>query len=162
MSDSEGSRGRLADALRALADDEANQGASPWVEASLRQAVRTLAQSRRRQRATFLAVAAALLIVTAASWGLVVRHAPSVSSGGDRVTIREVATEFLPLTYGHLPLTDAYVVRIEVPRSALVAFGLASADMPAASDEMVDADVIVGVDGLARAVRFVHQVKSEE
>jgi hypothetical protein len=162
MAESERSRDALASALRALAREEAHQGASPRVEASLRQAVQQVAQIRRRQRATFLAIAAALLIVTAASWGLVVRHAPPVSSGGDRITTREVATEFLPLTYGHLPMTDAHVIRIEVPRSALVTFGLAAADMSAASDEMVDADVIVGVDGVARAVRFVHQVRSQE
>jgi hypothetical protein len=162
MADSDRSRDSLAGALRALAEDEAHLGASPRVETSLRQAVRNLTQIRRRQRVAFLAVAAALLVVTAASWGLVVRHAPAVSSSGDRITTREVATEFLPLTYGHLPMTDAYVIRIEVPRSALVAFGLGAADMPAASEEMVDADVIVGVDGLARAVRFVHQVRNEE
>jgi hypothetical protein len=162
MADSERSGDRLARALRALAADEAHQGASPQVETTLRQAVRTLALSRRRQRATFLAVAAALIIVTSASWGLVVRHAPPPSRGGDRTAIREVATDFLPLTYGHLPVSDAYIVRIEVPRSALVAFGLAAADMPAASDDRVDADVLVGVDGLARAVRFVHQVRTEE
>jgi hypothetical protein len=162
MADSERSRDSLAGALRTLAEDETNQGASLRVEASLRQAVRELARSRHRQRGTFLAVAAALLVVTAALWGLVVRHPPSASSRADRVTIREVATEFLPLTYGHLPVSDAYIMRIEVPRSAMVAFGLATADLPAADGEMVDADVLVGMDGLARAVRFVHQVGSEE
>ncbi len=161
MADFKRSHGRLADAVRALADDEANYGASRRVEAALRQAVRTLAQSRRRQRAAFLAVAASLLVVTAAAWALVVRHAPPVSSG-HRTATREVATEFLPLTYGGFPMTDAYVIRIEVPRSALVTFGLAAADMLATSDEVIDADVIVGADGFARAVRFVHQGRNEE
>jgi hypothetical protein len=44
-----------------------------------------------------------------------------------------------------------------VPRSALVSFGLASPEL-SSMDGTIDADVLVGMDGIARAVRFVHQV----
>jgi hypothetical protein len=45
------------------------------------------------------------------------------------------------------------VIRVQMPRSALIAFGLPvnveRADVP------VKADLLVGEDGLARAIRFV-------
>jgi hypothetical protein len=53
-------------------------------------------------------------------------------------------------------MTESRVIRLAVPRTTLVTFGLASVDM-AESAEMVLADVVVGEDGLARAVRFVER-----
>ena len=45
------------------------------------------------------------------------------------------------------------IVHVEVPRSAMLAVGLdVSADR---ADEMVEADVMLGADGVARAVRFL-------
>ncbi len=150
---------RLTQALRALADADAAAGAGPAVEARLRDTVRAIGRVRRRPRAPFLALAAALIAAAGGSTWLVAMHPPGSSAPG---VTREVATEFLPLTYGHLPVTDAYIVRLEVPRSALIQFGLAGPELPVASGETVDADVLVGMDGIARAVRFVHQVESEE
>ena len=68
---------------------------------------------------------------------------------------REVVTSFLPLMYGPVPMTDGRIVRIELPRRSLAAFGLLSVEDISAGRETVLADVIVGEDGLARAVRFV-------
>jgi hypothetical protein len=70
---------------------------------------------------------------------------------------REETTPFLPLTYGTVPVVDAQIVRLEVPRAAMVAFGYAAPEMISGSTtrETVLADVLVGEDGLARAVRFV-------
>ncbi|HEX8888552.1 MAG TPA: hypothetical protein VF779_05215 [Pyrinomonadaceae bacterium] len=66
----------------------------------------------------------------------------------------EVTTEFLPLTYGGLSqVDDGQVVRIEVPRSALQSFGL-PVNIERAG-ERVKADVLLGHDGVARAIRFV-------
>jgi hypothetical protein len=45
------------------------------------------------------------------------------------------------------------VMRVELPRSALMSFGLPM-DMERAT-ERIKADVLVGNDGLARAIRFV-------
>ena len=67
----------------------------------------------------------------------------------------EVATDFMPLGDPNtLVLQDGgQIIRVRVPRSTLVRFGF-----PVNMDrynENVKADVIVGVDGLARAIRFV-------
>jgi hypothetical protein len=67
----------------------------------------------------------------------------------------EYATDFLPLAYDddQNPMERGQVIRVHVPRSALIAFGLPvnieRADTP------VKADLLVGEDGMARAIRFV-------
>jgi hypothetical protein len=67
-----------------------------------------------------------------------------------------MASEFFPLAYSNVPITDGRIVRLEVPRSAASAFGLDPVDLVSARHhDAVLADVVVGVDGLARAVRFV-------
>jgi hypothetical protein len=69
--------------------------------------------------------------------------------------VREVATDFVPVGYGSaLDLQDGgQLVRVELPRFALARFGL-PLNMDRA-DEDIKADVLVGADGLARAIRFV-------
>jgi hypothetical protein len=67
----------------------------------------------------------------------------------------EIATDFMPVGYGSpMSLQDGgQVMRVELPRSALAGFGL-----PVNMDrvnERVKADVLVGTDGQARAIRFV-------
>jgi hypothetical protein len=68
----------------------------------------------------------------------------------------EVATEFIPLIQGDVmsPSDGGQIVRVEMPRGALLAFGLPM-NMERAG-ERVKADVVVGNDGVARAIRFVH------
>ena len=68
---------------------------------------------------------------------------------------KEVVTEFVSVGYGSaLDLQDGgQLVRVELPRSALARFGL-PVNMNRV-DEKVKADVLVGADGLARAIRFV-------
>jgi hypothetical protein len=51
------------------------------------------------------------------------------------------------------PIDSGSVVRIELPRSALESFGFPM-NMERAG-ERIKADVVVGNDGLARAIRFV-------
>ena len=63
--------------------------------------------------------------------------------------------EFIPLPNAEsiAPNEAVNLVRIEAPRSALVALGLAvDADRP---DEPVEAEVMLGADGVARAIRFL-------
>lgn len=67
----------------------------------------------------------------------------------------EFATPFfaLPFSDAALPLDQAVVIRVELPRSALTLAGL-----PVDEDwrnECVQADLVLGADGLARAIRFV-------
>ncbi|MGZ8842697.1 MAG: hypothetical protein ACXW18_03485 [Pyrinomonadaceae bacterium] len=67
---------------------------------------------------------------------------------------KEIATDFISLTYGDTEVgSDAQMVRVELPRSAMAVFGL-PVNMDRA-DQRVKADVLLGADGLARAIRFV-------
>jgi hypothetical protein len=67
----------------------------------------------------------------------------------------EIVTEFMPLTYGAAlsPSEGGQLVRVELPRSALASLGLPMNEEQ--SNERVKADVLLGHDGLARAIRFV-------
>ncbi|HKA01428.1 MAG TPA: hypothetical protein VKE70_33170 [Candidatus Solibacter sp.] len=64
---------------------------------------------------------------------------------------------FIPLpNASHLADTEEVnVVHVEVPRSAMIALGLDVA--PERASELVAADVMLGPDGLARAVRFLDE-----
>jgi hypothetical protein len=67
------------------------------------------------------------------------------------------ADEFIPLPNAErLPPNERMnMVRVELPRSAMIALGYAvTAD---SADDMVQADVVLGSDGLARAVRLVKE-----
>lgn len=68
---------------------------------------------------------------------------------------REVATEFIPVMYGQglPPIEGGRLIRVQLPRSALWSFGLPMNVDRAGS--RITADVLVGNDGMARAVRFV-------
>jgi hypothetical protein len=67
----------------------------------------------------------------------------------------DVVTDFIPLTYGDSlePIEGGELIRVRLPRTALLKFGLPMnverAGVP------VKADLLVGEDGLAHAIRFV-------
>ena len=68
----------------------------------------------------------------------------------------EVATEFIPFMAvgGMFPEEQQQLVRVKLPRSALETFGL-----PVNREKVrdpVQADMLIGEDGLVRAIRFVH------
>src|SRR5262249_35021194 len=67
----------------------------------------------------------------------------------------EVVTQFFPLREGEdlTTLDSLQVVRVELPGSALGEVGLPFD--PETVNEPVKADVVLGQDGLARAIRFV-------
>jgi hypothetical protein len=67
----------------------------------------------------------------------------------------EIATDFFPLVNREslAEMDSGQVVRVELPRTALMSFGLPM-NMDRAG-ERIKADVVVGDDGLARAIRFV-------
>jgi hypothetical protein len=148
--------------LRAIADEEQGASASSGVADALRAEVRAIAQARRRRTLAAALATAALLTVAVGVPAWRARHPPlavadSVPRGS--ATSTEVATAFFPLTYSSLPVSNPQLVRLEVPRSALASFGLAPIDAPdAGSWGTVQADVLVGEDGVARAVRFVQQI----
>jgi len=153
----------VTEALRAVAAQDVSLGPSSAVEARLLREVRSIARTRRRRRITVvtLAAAAVLAIAVAVPWK---RSADNAAAGPQPSTSAsrggEVATAFFPLAYSSLPISNAQLVRVQVPRSALASFGLAPIDVPAAAaggtaSATVSADVLVGEDGVARAVRFV-------
>lgn len=74
---------------------------------------------------------------------------------GSETAAQELATEFIPLVQSaQFPQAEeAHLVRVELPRTALASFGLpVNAE---ASSGRVKADVLLGEDGVARAIRFV-------
>lgn len=67
----------------------------------------------------------------------------------------EIATDFFPLAGASelMPTQGGHVVRVELPRTALASFGLAVNGERTSG--RVKADVLLGDDGMARAIRFV-------
>jgi hypothetical protein len=86
----------------------------------------------------------------------VVRRAPRRTRGLERaIASEESNAEFFPLTLAvdERALENRTVVRLEVPRARLVALGL---PLPVHSDrEMVNAEVMMGDNGVAYAIRVV-------
>ena len=146
----------LTRALKAVAEDDHALSASAGIEARLLTEALGITRARRRRAWT---AAGALALLAAAIAIPVWRTATDRPSGSDAASSTESAraagvedtTEFFPLMYSNVPMTNAQTVRLELPQSALTSFGL-DADDPAGT---VLADVVVGQDGLARAVRFV-------
>ena len=86
----------------------------------------------------------------------------SLNSGGSRESAarpaadsraQEIATEFIPLGQ-YAQAEEGHLVRVELPRSALASFGL-PVSAEAAGGGRVKADILLGEDGTARAIRFI-------
>jgi hypothetical protein len=159
-------RQELAAGLRSVAAGFHKLEAPPRVEARLLAAFRSHSgvEPVRGQRRWIpvMTWAAAFAAMFALAFFLVRDRQPeaaraTVSRGTERASV-ELPSEF----DGFIPLPDADavpanedmdVVHVEVPRSAMLAVGLeVSADR---AEEMVQADVMLGSDGVARAVRFL-------
>src|SRR5262245_42840026 len=158
----------LMTALRAVAEDDATLSASSDVERRLLAEVHAIARMRRlRMRILPLAAAAVLVVAVglpawyASRQRADVANRTTVSDGG-AVPTREEATEFFPLPYSEVPAPGGYVVRMQVPRTALTSFGVTQFEPAEERTPTVLADVLVGGDGVARAVRFVRVVRSNQ
>jgi hypothetical protein len=84
------------------------------------------------------------------------RWLPPTPAPRRRRRARKKRAAFIPLpnAAGSPQDDDVDLVRVELPRSAVTALG-----MPASDDgdaESVEAEVLVGPDGMARAVRFLN------
>jgi hypothetical protein len=67
---------------------------------------------------------------------------------------QEIVTEFYPLMEDPMPFENGELLRVSLPAAAMRSVGV-----PVSEDrltEMVQADVLVGQEGLARAIRFVN------
>jgi len=158
------SNDHLSEALRRLKADDASMAASTRVEVALREEIRTLsAQRRRRTRILFVQVAATVtLIVAAVAWWAWTHHktGPEITATTS-APAQEIVTEYFPLFYSSVPARSLQVVRLEVSRGSMARFGLLPGDALNRATGTVLADVLVGEDGLARAVRFVQKVSQE-
>ncbi len=153
--------------FRAVAAGSRQVGAPPRVEARLRTAFRqqTGAEHDSPSRpwipaVTWVAAFAAMFAL--AAFLVRTRQPELVRPPAPRAV--EMAAVQQPVDYdGFIPLPnsagvaadedDVNLVRVEVPRSAMIALGLdVSADR---ASELVEADVMLGSNGVARAVRFL-------
>jgi hypothetical protein len=145
--------------LRPVAEDLRRVEAPARVEARLLTAFREEAGStnrRIRPRGTTPALAWAFAAAMAVLAVSLVRSRPPAAP-----PVTRPAVEWAVAGEGFMPLPDApeigagedlNLVRLEVPRSAVAVMGFpVNADGPA---ETVEADVVLGPDGLPRAVRF--------
>ncbi len=178
------SEDRILKALNALKEADDGLEASPAVEAQLMDAFRKQRSQRLRNRLSagvaMLAVAA-MAVTVAVRPRHVVSQAPERAWAVERppaqtqaevapatpvprpvprkvkhrkpVPIREIATQFYPLLDVQPPFERGELVRVVVPAGTMRTVGF-----PVSEDhvsDLVQADVLVGQEGLARAIRFV-------
>jgi hypothetical protein len=103
-------------------------------------------------KAALSALAIAACLVLAVGISFLVSKAP-----GRPGNPRQIATDdFIALPYSDEDLSGegAVVLQVELPRSAVALAGIPVGDGP--SNGRVKAEVMVGADGLARAIRFLN------
>jgi hypothetical protein len=127
--------------------------AAAWAVATAVVAVAALLFATRVRQPEPATEAAGVTETASAEW--------NAALPGDAVP-EDSSGDFIPLpNTDRLPLDERInLVRVEVPRSAMIALGYAAPeDSP---DEMVEADVVLGSDGLARAVRLVNEEEDNQ
>jgi hypothetical protein len=175
-------RAELSAGLRTLADDWRQVGAPERVEAGLRAAYRLHYGGRRaatRSRWTPVLVwasAAAATITMALALMHPARHAsgipgqsmsphrtvtptPEMAAADDSL---DFENDFVPVPNAARiePNEDVNLVRVAVPRSTMMSMGIpVNAEN---ASETVLADVVLGADGMARAIRVVEGSSLEE
>ncbi len=151
----------LTTALRRLREDDEAMSTSRAVESRLLQEVRGLQRPQRRWSPRLVAAIAAAGIVLATlsfAWWSRAQPVPAI----EVIDAQEATTEFFPLFYSSVPAGRTHLLRLELPGDSLARFGLMSADGINRTSGTVLADVLVGEDGLARAVRFVRKRSQEQ
>jgi len=173
---------RVQEALRALREADEEREASPELEARLMQSFRwrkqrvwrwagigiaagivglaVLAQMHRPVERGLTeaapAVPAARSMEPAAPPSVVVSPAPAQPRPVRRKQqpqLREIVTQFYPLMDTPPPFERGELVRVSLPVSALRRAGFEVEG--AGPDDSVEVDVLMGEEGLARAIRFV-------
>jgi hypothetical protein len=139
----------IQDLLRTLARADATAEAPPEIELRLRREFRSRKRRRRWTRLAWCAsAAAAVLVVVVATW-----HYRQPRAVLPRAEVQEVVTDFYPLVNPAPPFERGRLLRVELPASAMRMVGL-----PVHAERLSDtvqADVLVGEEGLPRAIRFV-------
>jgi hypothetical protein len=152
--------------LRALAESDRELQAPETVELRLRSAFR---KKHTRPRWSYFAIAAAaalvlylypspkpqtmeIAVVTPGVPVLPTSRPPS-RKVRHRKSPHEVMTEFYSLIEDAAPFERGELLRVSLPASAMRSVGLPVSEEHL--DDPVQADVLVGQEGLARAIRFV-------
>ncbi len=171
---------RIVEMLRALGDREREVEAPAAVEAQVRAGFqarfRARKQKRRAAAAAIGAAAAGALIavmsapdreprleirvgippppvVEAAKPGPARAAKHTRRMGVSAAPLREVATEFFPLINPAPPFDRGQMLRVQLPAAAMRTVGL-----PVREEHLsdpIEADVLVGEEGIPRAIRFV-------
>jgi hypothetical protein len=149
--------------LRELAEFDRNLEAPASVEIRLRAALR---ERYRHRKWPYVAIAAALVLVIGlrpkvqtmeiAVAAPSVPVLPIVKPAVHRQQPKEVTTEFFALMEDPPPFERGELLRVSVPASAMRSVGLPVSEEHL--DDVVQADVLVGEEGLARAIRFVNRL----
>jgi hypothetical protein len=141
----------MSSALRRLAQDTAEPASNPADEKAVLAAFDAFwAQPRSRTpMRRWLPLAAAAILVLAATLTWIIAHRPKPAPPLAALP----ATEFVPWPgASSLPTFESgRLMRMELPTSMAVSLGLAP---PPSQTGVVTADVLVGQDGYARAVRL--------
>jgi hypothetical protein len=132
------------------------QNASPAVEERVREAFRLRVNKRARQWRHVAALAAVGLL--GAGLYLVWSQRTHTKGSDHQAPVIAPArqrSEFIALPYAQseVPLEQPVIVRVQIPVSELGVMGMPLAHTSAG--ERVNADLLVGQDGIARAVRLV-------
>ena len=147
--------------LTSLADADRSATPPSTLEYRLQDAVRRRRRSILGKRIGSVALAAALATVL---W-LPSRTRSSLEMQPVDEAVTDAIAEAMSLTSddeadfvptllaSEQPLESVRVVRVSMPRGALASYGAASTDSSSTSD--VTADLLVGQDGIARAIRVV-------
>jgi len=146
---------RLHDRFRKLAR-AVPQNASPAVEARLRAAFRVRVNQKARlwgyvARVAASAVLGAGLYLVWSQW----THRRGSEQQAAAIAPARERSEFIALPYAQseVPLEQPVIVRVQIPVSELGLMGMPLAH--ATAGERVNADLLVGQDGIARGVRLV-------
>ncbi len=162
---------KLLEGLRSLAADGPRQ-APAVVEERLVGELRRRSRARRRNRWLGAATAAIAAVLAVTLWVRTepVVQQPTLARAAAPATIKaapeaqpapapehgaEVAINFYPLPDADElpPIESATIVRVQLPMSSLRLMGLPVSEDGAA--EFIQADMLLGQDGLARGVRFL-------
>jgi hypothetical protein len=160
-------QGGLRAGLRRLALEQGGLGAPARLETALLREFRAHAGGTQAPARAGLAwlgtltgkTVAAALVSAALATILVWYHPPSSHilppSSADVEEATDLDSGFVPLPYAGAaaPNAEAAVVRVEVPRSTLVALGAPLADQ--ATGGTVEAELMLGLGGMPQAVRVV-------
>lgn len=156
----------MKELLRALAESDREKEAPPEVETRLRAAFR--GKYRRRIWPYFAAAAVAAGMASffvkapkTQTMEIAVAAPPAPALPAAQPVLRresapprEVVTEFYPLMEDPPPFERGELLRVSLPAAAMRSVGVPVSEDRL--DEMIQADVLVGQEGLARAIRFVN------